>query len=125
MANLPFNTYTLPGVYGPTGTDIIKYKDIYKIGWRGNWGKNPMFEGTVKEIARDIILKYSNNLKQYPDVKLDMNSIGYYASIYVQWRPELVCTFSDGVHVAGFIGPEFLDELAKELHPLSKLLPFA
>lgn len=127
MAIGPFQTYQLPGVFGPSGTEIVKTDKGYAIGWTGGsvWGK-PHIEGSPREIARDIIVRYGKVLDlPRNDYSLVMDDIGWYGAIHVTWKPELIVSLhknlriSDGVNTHIFIG-----ELTKELQPLVKLIPF-
>lgn len=123
MANIPGATNVLPGVYGPSGTEIVKTEKGYAIGWNGVkskfWGE-PFIEGTTREIARDIITNYGKAL----DRSDELNPPDFYLSIRIQWKPDVVCTLLNSARIREFEAKEFLKELAAELRPLAKLLPF-
>src|SRR4030042_3617224 len=88
----PFTTYQIPGVYGPTGTEITKTDKGYAIGWSGGivWGK-PHIEGTPREIAREIIIRYGKVLDlPTPSYNMAMDDIGWYGAIHVKWKPVLI-----------------------------------
>lgn len=123
----PFTSYQLPGVYGPTGTEITKTDKGYAISWSGGkvWG-DPHIEGSPKEIARDIIVRYSNFLRESRHYDIEMNDISWYGAIRVKWKPELIVSLNERLQVSKDIDAQlFIDELTKKLQPLVKLIPFA
>jgi hypothetical protein len=125
MANIPSSPYQLPGVYGPTGTEISKTDKGYAISWSGGkvWG-DPHIEGSPREIARDIITRYAKVIAM-PDHNMTMEDISWYGAIKVKWKPELIVSLYKRLQIVEGVDAQlFINELTKELQPLVKLLPF-
>lgn len=126
MANIPGSPYVLPGVFGPTGTEIYKSDKGYAISWIGGkmWG-DPHIEGSPKEIARDIIVRYSDVLGSSRIYNIEMNDISWYGAICVKWKPELIVSLNERLQIAKDIDAKlFIDEMTIELKLVEKLLPF-
>lgn len=125
----PFIHYQVPGVYGPTSSEITKTDKGYAIGWAplGSWGE-PAIEGTPREIARDIIVRYSSVLalpRSTHGLHIDLDHIPYYGAIHIKWKPVLNVTLHDKLHTESIDTKLFVEELTNELKLLVKLLPFA
>lgn len=122
----PFNTYQLPSA-SPSGTQISKTDKGYAIAWLGGevWG-DPHIEGSPREIARDIIIRYGKVLDlPTPSYTMDMENISWYGAIRVKWKPELIVSLNDRLHILENVDSQlFISELTKELQPLAKLIPF-
>jgi hypothetical protein len=125
MANIPGSPYQLPGVYGPTGTEISKTDKSYAISWSGGkvWG-DPHIEGSPREIARDIITRYAKVIAM-PYHNMAMEDISWYGAIKVKWKPEIIVSLYKRLQIVEGVDAQlFINELTKELQPLVKLLPF-
>lgn len=124
MVFLPF-TNRLPGC-DPTIREIRKDKRGYVIGWKPIefWG-DPIIFTSLREMAKDIIKRHSAllELRQHQTYQFDTSHLGYYGIVVVQWKPEVKCT-ADKNAVFGINEQQFMEELTRELVPISKLLPF-
>jgi len=89
------------------------------------WG-GPFIDASPKEIARSLIILYSNSLKVYvdPEFGIDRKSIPFYGCIKIQWVPELIISIEEDTRIENFDKQTFIDELTEELKPLLNLLPF-
>jgi hypothetical protein len=127
MANIPGMSGVLPGVFGPTGTEISKSDKGYAINWSGGlvWGK-PHVEGSPKEIARDLIVRYSAVLALPQESwSTPMDAICWYGAISVKWKPELTVSLNKTLYILEGVDAQlFVDEMTAELKSLVKLLPF-
>src|SRR5271166_5426007 len=94
----PFMCYVHPGVYGPHGTAIEKSDLGYKIGWAPTkaWG-TPWFEGSIKKLAKQLLIYYSNTLKweeaTQPTTSIVMDEDGAIeVSVFkVTFQPTVTC----------------------------------
>jgi len=110
----------------PTVREIRKDERGYVIGWKPLefWG-DPIIFTSLREMAKDIIKRHSSllDLQQQRTYKFDMSHVGYYGIVVVHWKPEVKCT-ADKNAVFEIDEQQFMEELTRELVPISKLLPF-
>lgn len=110
----------------PTTREIRKDERGYVIGWQPLefWG-DPIVFTSLREMAKDIIKRHSSllDLRQQQTYQFDMSHCGFYGIVIVQWKPEVKCS-ADKTAVFKIDEQQFMDDLTKELIPISKLLPF-
>jgi hypothetical protein len=124
MANIPGSTNMIPGVYGPTSSEIIKTDKGYAIGFApvGAWGK-PHVEGSIREIAEQAFkiwatINHSNYGPGGPNI---------FGVLHISFKPITSVALPNNytVHTDKIDSDHFLSELTKELDRLKVYLPFA
>jgi hypothetical protein len=122
MANIPGAINYLPGVFGPTTREIIKTDKGYAIGWAPikSWGE-PNFEGSVRDIAKFIVLSYAKTIPSAIDYR-----IPYFGVFDVSFKPEVTCSIAERAEIGeGVDAVALVQELTAELEKLKILVPFA
>jgi len=128
MMFIPGIMDTLPGVYGPTGSELVRTPKGYAIGWYPiEMWNGPHIEGSIKDLAREAFLargKFpAHEMPQY--FGQGLGQVDIFGALLISFHPETICAFKESLRVDDSINPEeFLQEMNRELNRLKPLILF-